>query len=85
SRVEKGRYHIYKAEINEEATQKVLLDKFIDATFRGSALKMVMQALGGKQSNTQEISEIRRFLEEMENKQDEQDHSNNPTNKGGAK
>jgi predicted transcriptional regulator len=84
-RNDEGKTHIYEAAVSESATKTQLVDKFVDAVFGGSALKMVMQALGGKQSNTQEISEIRRFLEEMENKQDEQDHSNKPTNKGGAK
>ena len=41
-----SRTHIYQASINEETTQKQLLQRFVNATFRGSAMKMVMQALG---------------------------------------
>ncbi len=67
SRVEEGRYHIYKAEINEEATQKVLLGKFIDATFRGSAMKMVMQALGNHQASKEELDEVKKLIESIEN------------------
>jgi predicted transcriptional regulator len=46
SRTEEGRYHLYQAEIGEQQTQQLLLGKFVDATFRGSAMKLVMQALG---------------------------------------
>lgn len=63
SRTEEGRYHLYKAEIGEEATQINLLGKFVDATFRGSAMKLVMQALGNHDSSKEELEEIKRLIE----------------------
>jgi BlaI family penicillinase repressor len=63
SRTEEGRYHLYKAEIEEEATQINLLEKFVDATFRGSAMKLVMQALGNHDSSKEELEEIKRIIE----------------------
>ncbi len=63
SRTEEGRYHLYKAEIGEEATQINLLEKFVDATFRGSAMKLVMQALGNHDSSKEELEEIKKLIE----------------------
>ncbi len=63
SRTEEGRYHLYKAEIGEEATQINLLGKFVDATFRGSAMKLVMQALGNHDSSKEELEEIKRLID----------------------
>ena len=44
-----SRTHIYSAAVSESETQERLLDQFVDATFRGSAMKLVMQALGNHQ------------------------------------
>jgi BlaI family transcriptional regulator, penicillinase repressor len=63
SRTEEGRYHLYKTEIEEEATQINLLGKFVDATFRGSAMKLVMQALGNHTSSQEELEEIKKLIE----------------------
>lgn len=63
SRTEEGRYHLYKAEVEEEATQINLLEKFVDATFRGSAMKLVMQALGNHDSSKDELEEIKKLIE----------------------
>ncbi len=80
SRNDEAKTHIFSAAIAESETKKQLLDRFVDHVFRGSATSLVMQALGGKKSNADEISEIRRFLDEMENKQKGNDNANE---KGG--
>ena len=64
-----SRTHIYEASINEEATQQQLLQKFVDSTFRGSAMKLVMQALGNHQASDQELDEIKKLIERIENKE----------------
>lgn len=61
-----SRTHIYKAIINEEATQKQLLQKFVDATFRGSAMKMVMQTLGNHEASEKELKEIKALIDRIE-------------------
>lgn len=68
SRTEQGRYHVYKPEIEEEKTQNLLLHKFIDSAFRGSATKMVMQALGNEKVSQDELDEIKALIEKIENK-----------------
>src|SRR3712207_6176868 len=54
-RNEESRSHIYEANVNEEATQKHMLDKFLNLTFRGSASKLIMQALGNHKASKEEL------------------------------
>jgi BlaI family penicillinase repressor len=64
-RDEAGRSHVYKSAISETATQKQLLDRFLETAFRGSALKLVMQALGNRKTSEQELNEIRNLLDKL--------------------
>lgn len=61
-----NRSHIYQALLPEEATQKQLLNKFLDTTFRGSAMKLVMQALGNHRTSEEELNQIRNLLDKLE-------------------
>lgn len=65
-RNEESRSHIYEANVNEEDTQKHMLDKFLNLTFRGSASKLVMQALGSHKATKAELEEIRKLIDKME-------------------
>ncbi len=66
SRTEEGRYHVYEAAVSEQATQQLLVDKFVDTAFRGSAMKLVMQALGNHQASQEELDEIKKLIASME-------------------
>ncbi|NBA87922.1 BlaI/MecI/CopY family transcriptional regulator [Emticicia sp. CRIBPO] len=68
SRLEDGRVHWYTALVEEEQTQQFLLGKFVDATFRGSAMKLVMQTLGNQTVSKDELEEIKKLIESIENK-----------------
>jgi BlaI family transcriptional regulator, penicillinase repressor len=65
SRTEEGRYHIYQALVSEEETQRHLLDRFVDTAFRGSAMRLVMQALGGSKASKEELAELQRMLDNL--------------------
>ena len=65
-RESEGRKHIYRAAIEEETTQGKLLDQFLEKTFRGSAVKLVMRALGSKQTTQKELDEIKAYLNQIE-------------------
>jgi predicted transcriptional regulator len=65
-RNEENRTHIYEAAVNESDTQKQMLDKFLDVAFRGSAAKLVMQALGNGRTSKAELEEIRKLLDQMD-------------------
>lgn len=65
SRTEEGRYHVYQALVSEEETQQHLLDRFVDTAFRGSAMKLVMQALGNSKATPQELVDLQRLIDNM--------------------
>lgn len=61
-----NRSHVYQPLLKEEATQKQLLGKFLDTAFRGSAMKLVMQALGNHHTSNDELNQIRTLLDKLE-------------------
>lgn len=63
-----SRTHIYHPAVKENATQSNLLDSFIEKTYRGSAMQMVMQVLGNKKASADEISELKKFIKDLEDK-----------------
>lgn len=65
-RDEENRSHTYCANVNEKEIQSLLLGKFVEKTFRGSAMDLVMQALGQHKPSKQELIEIRKLLDKME-------------------
>jgi len=62
-----SRTHVYRAAVREEETQGLLLDRFVEAAFGGSAMKLVMQALGNRRTSKEELQQIRTLLNDMEN------------------
>ena len=65
-RNEKSRTHIYRPLIAKEETQNLLLDKFLLKAFGGSAMKLVMQALGNHQPTQEELDEIKAYIKKVE-------------------
>lgn len=65
-RDEDKRTHIYTAAISEEKAQQKLLSRFLQMTFKGSASKLVLQALGQQQPSKAELDEIRALLDTLE-------------------
>jgi predicted transcriptional regulator len=66
TRDESQRTHVYRAAVQEQDTQKQLLDKFLDSVFKGSTANLVMQALGNSQTSPEELREIRKLIDNME-------------------
>ncbi|MCP4220855.1 MAG: BlaI/MecI/CopY family transcriptional regulator [bacterium] len=65
------RSHLYSTQAKEKETQGVLLDRFLETAFGGSAAKLVMQALGNHKASHEEISRIRQLLDNIEGDNDE--------------
>jgi len=63
-----SRTHIYDTSIVEEKMQKQLLKKFVDTAFRGSAMNLVVQALGNHKTSKEELEEIKLLIEKIEKK-----------------
>ena len=61
-----SRTHIYQAAISEDQTQQQLLKKFVQGTFRGSAMKLVLSALGNNKASKEELAEIKALIEKIE-------------------
>jgi BlaI family transcriptional regulator, penicillinase repressor len=65
-RVEEGRKHFYTSLIKEKETQQALLNKFLDTAFGGSAMKLVMQALGNHKTSKDELNQIKDLIDSIE-------------------
>lgn len=61
-----GKLHLYEALASRDDTRQFMLDKMIRSVFQGSAMQMVMSALGNTKSSKAELSEIKRYLEKLE-------------------
>lgn len=54
--------HIYRPAMREEDTQTQLLDRLVESAFGGSALKLVLRALGKGENTRAELDQIRDLL-----------------------
>jgi len=68
TRDDSQRTHVYAAAVAREQTQRQLLGHLLDRAFSGSAQQLVMQALSSKPSSPEELSEIRKLIDEIERK-----------------
>ena len=68
-RDENERSHVYKAAIDQNEIQKVLLAKLLETAFSGSAANLVMQALGNIQPSKEELKKIKELLYQIERDQ----------------
>jgi len=66
TRDESQRAHVYVAAKSSEETQGSLVGDLITRAFDGSAGKLVMRALSRRQATPEEIAEIRRLLDDLE-------------------
>lgn len=66
TRNEQERAHVYEARQPAENTKKQLVSDLLQRAFAGSASELMMHALSGKKASRAEITEIRRMLDEYE-------------------
>ena len=62
------RAHVYTSRLGEHRTQRQLLRDLADRAFGGSPGKLVLQVLSSSKASPQEMKEIRRLLDQMEEK-----------------
>ncbi|MDP6446786.1 MAG: BlaI/MecI/CopY family transcriptional regulator [Pirellulaceae bacterium] len=65
-RDESQRSHVYSSTRKEEQTQKQLVSDLLWRAFGGSADKLVLHALRAKRVTADELAEIRKLLEQIE-------------------
>lgn len=58
--------HLYEAAISERAAQSQIVSDLLGSAFGGSAQKLILHALSAKKASPEEIAEIRRVLDQME-------------------
>ena len=71
TREREGKTHIYQPAVSQEKVQKQLLNKLMDTAFEGSAMKLIMQALGNESTSADELTQIKSFIEKLEGGQNE--------------
>jgi predicted transcriptional regulator len=67
-RNEEQRAHLYESKVPRESTQRQLVGDLLDRAFGGSAMQLVVQALSTKRATPAEIDQIRRLLDQYEEK-----------------
>jgi predicted transcriptional regulator len=68
NRNDNAKSHVYTAAVKKESIQKQVVSKMINGLFKGSSARLVMHALGNHRASKEEILEIKRYLDEIENK-----------------
>ena len=63
-----ARSHIYSAAIPQNETQRNLVNHFVESAFKGSAMQLVMEALGNHNASNDELAEIKALIEQIEKK-----------------
>jgi len=58
--------HIYKAAEDESKAKGVLLERFVNNLYNGSASSLMMQLLGNRKTSKKEIEEIKEFIKKLD-------------------
>lgn len=61
-----GKAHVYRARLREAQAQKRLTADLVDGVFGGSAARLVAQALSSRKPSREDLEEVRRLLDELE-------------------
>jgi BlaI family penicillinase repressor len=65
-RDESSMQHTYMPAEEEQKTKTVLLDRFVNSMYKGSASKLMMQLLGNKTTSKAELDEIKKLLKDLD-------------------
>jgi BlaI family transcriptional regulator, penicillinase repressor len=60
--------HEYEAILQRDATRNSLFDRLVETAFQGSAMNMVLHAIGRSTTSPEEIRELKKWLNKMEGK-----------------
>jgi BlaI family transcriptional regulator, penicillinase repressor len=63
TRDESERSHVYAAAVREDEVQSAFVHKMLTSVFRGSAMQLVVQALGTSKPSRNELKQIRALLD----------------------
>lgn len=60
------RQHIYRAAVDEERTVGIVLRRFVDRVFDGSAGAMALRALGDGDASREDLIKLKRLIQQLE-------------------
>jgi BlaI family penicillinase repressor len=60
------RTHVYTAAVREGKIQSALLDRFLNAAYKGSASKLAIQLLGNHDTTPDELAAIKALIDQLE-------------------
>ena len=63
SRDATSKVHVYATAVNQEQAQGQVVQRMIDTMFNGSAMQLVLQALGNHKPSKAELNLIKEYLE----------------------
>ena len=58
--------HVYSAALEEQKTKGMLLERFVDSMYNGSASNLLMQLLGNKKTSKKELETIKELLKKLD-------------------
>lgn len=67
-RDDSARTHVYRPRLGKDETQGRLVRHFLHRVFEGAGQKLVLHALAARPASKEELAEIRRMLDKMEEK-----------------
>lgn len=67
-RDENAQPHVYRPALTRAKTSKQMLSDLIEKVYDGSAMSLVLQALSSGKATKEELDEVRRMLDQMEEK-----------------
>ena len=65
-RDESAMKHVYSAALEEQPFKGLLLERFVDNLYDGSATSLMMQLLGNKKTSKEELDQIRDLLDKLD-------------------
>lgn len=66
-----GKIHYYSVIPKKADVQSNLFQRFLENVYQGSAMKLVMHALGQGQTSPEELEKLERWVEEQKKKKDD--------------
>ncbi len=67
----KGKTHYYRAIPKQAEVQQNLFQRFVNNVYQGSAMKLVMHALGQGQTSDEEVEALQKWIEAQKEQKDD--------------
>lgn len=64
SRDASNKTHVYTALVDQQKAQGQMVQRMIETAFNGSAMQLVMQALGNHKASKKELDQIKAYLDQ---------------------